>query len=209
VRPFVLAAAVLAAAAALSGCHSAKSGSGSSLPAVSATESIPTSVPSSLESSAPPTDTAPPVTATPTTATPTSSTASASPSPTAAPAATCSVAALDVRVQRGGAIMQKEYALITFTNNSSTACSLQGYPGVTLQANGTLIGTAGKPSGTSAPAVVLRTGAKATSQITVDTACQAPVSDTVQVTPPGATVHVSRPLTVRACTVTVGPVTAS
>jgi Protein of unknown function (DUF4232) len=139
--------------------------------------------------------------------------ASAKPSaPATGPAppglATCASAQLGVRVLRGGAVAGQEFALITFTNTSTTGCVMFGYPGVSLRLQNALLGKPAERSIKKPTTVPLAPGAAAQAMITDFSACQAPVSDTVRVYAPDQTAFVDKPLELRGCRIfidSVGP----
>jgi hypothetical protein len=174
---------------------------------------LPSTTSSSAASSA--TDTAPTDTSTPTdpatsdTPTPTP-TGSATPSPSATlPKGTCTGAQLTVRVLRGGADAGREIALITFTNSSSAACSMFGFPGVSLRLNDAILGRPADRMSLAPTTVRLAPGEQGQAQITDYSSCQAPLSDTVRVYPPNLTSFVDRPIQLRGCLLVVAPVTHS
>lgn len=132
-RPMML-PALAATAVLLAACGPANSGAA---PAVSA----------SPAASAPTTATAPTTDSAPTTA------ASSSPSPTAggpttaaANTAACTTKGLSIDIVEasGGAAAGSNYLLVRFKNTGTTACTLYGWPGVSLvgDGNGTQLGAA-------------------------------------------------------------------
>jgi hypothetical protein len=201
-----IAALVLAVACAvvLSACTSSKNGNGTAstpatLPSVATLTSAPTeTVPTEPSSTATHTSSAPRTTHV--TTTPALST-----HPPAQPL--CTTATLRVDVLRGGAIPGREIAVITFTNTSSRTCVLAGYPSLTLFLHGKQVGSPARHSTQTPTPVTLKPGAHAESEITDITACQAPISDTARITPPGSQAYVDRPLEMRACSLFVNPVT--
>jgi hypothetical protein len=202
-RAVVAGALALACLGGATACTSSKpAADSSSTPplSLSVTDSPPTATDSGL-----PTESTPEATPT------TSATSSASPSATAKPPGTdCTMTQLTVRVLRGSAAQQQEFALVTFTNKSSKACTLFGYPGVSLRWNNALLGSPAERDKTKTPkTVTLKPGEQAESQITDFSACQAPLSDTVRVYPPNLTQFADRPLELRGCRTVVVPVTHS
>lgn len=135
-----------------------------------------------------------------------------SPSPTHStttavlPANTCTN--LTIRVLQGGAIHGQEIAAVTFVNDGAKACTISGYPSVALNRNGSVLVTATPTSGTVAQPVRLAPGGQAESKLTDYSTCNAPLSDTIEVTAPnGATGgKLSRPFALRGCRVDVDPV---
>jgi hypothetical protein len=190
--------AVVAGAMLLAACTSSgTAGTGSAVQTPTATSSDTTASDTSSAS-----DTA---TATATTSTP------APPTTTATHAGDeCTFAQLSMRAIRGSGAGQQEFASIMFTNKSAAACSLTGYPGVSLRANSILLGQpASRDASTAATTVHLAPGAQAHADVTDDSSCQAPLSDTVRVYPPDSTQFVDLPLVLRGCTLSVKPVVAS
>jgi hypothetical protein len=115
-----------------------------------------------------------------------------------------------MRAVRGSGAGQQEFASIYFTNKGSAACSMYGYPGISLRANGILLGQPASRDRSTAPATVhLAPGAQAHADITDNSSCQAALSDTVRVYPPDSTQFADLPLVLRGCTLSVTPVTAS
>ncbi|MGN6606569.1 MAG: DUF4232 domain-containing protein [Jatrophihabitans sp.] len=109
---------------------------------------------------------------------------------------------------RGGAIQHQQLAGIIFTNTAASPCSLLGFPTAQLVKGGALIGSPARPAGAPGTGVVLGRNASAQAQLTASTDCNAPLSDHVRVRAPGATVSTDLADTLRACTLTIGPVTA-
>lgn len=123
----------------------------------------------------------------------------------------CTIAQLTVRVLRGSAAQQQQFALVTLANKSAKPCTLFGYPGVSLRRAGALLGTPAERDTTKKPAIVtLRPGEQAESLVTDFSACQAPLSDTMRVYLPNLTQFVDRPVTtLRGCRLVVEPMTHS
>ncbi|MCU1658309.1 MAG: putative secreted protein [Pseudonocardiales bacterium] len=120
------------------------------------------------------------------------------------------MAQLTVRVLRGSAAQQQEFALITFTNKGTKACSLFGFPGVSLRRANALLGQPADRSPKTPPHTVkLAPGEQAETTITDFSSCQAPLSDTVRVYPPNLREFVDKPLELRGCQIVVDPVTHS
>jgi Protein of unknown function (DUF4232) len=193
-------AALAVGAATLTACTSSTTGNGSGA-------SQPPVVSTSPTDTLPATDTAVATDTVP--ATPTSTAASTSPSPTHTGPPDCTSGALMVRVIRGSAAQQQEFALITYTNTSTAACSMNGYPTVALLLNGAQLGKPAGHSSVAAKQVTLAPGVQAESLITDFSACQAPLSDTVRVVPPGTTTAVEKPAELRGCSLIVDPVSLS
>jgi uncharacterized protein DUF4232 len=198
--------ATLAGCALLAACSTGKP----TTPATSAAAPLTTPV-------APPTTVAASSTAVaPTTPPPSTShtaTPTSHPSTPALPADFCTAQQLTVRVLPGGAYQNYEIAGVTYTNTSSTGCSLSGFPTARLlRADGTVLSTSKPAPGTSARLVHLAPGAQAEAQIRDHSTCQAPLSDSVEVTAPAPlqALRAHRPqLQMRGCTVTVDPIVLS
>lgn len=125
----------------------------------------------------------------------------------APPANTCKN--LTIRVLQGGAIHGQEIAAVTFVNAGAKACTISGYPSVALNRNGAVLITATPTSGTVAQQIRLAPGAQAQSRITDYSTCNAPLSDTIDVTAPNGASggKLTRPFVLRGCKVDVDPVT--
>ena len=196
----VVVAAVLSGVIGLAGCtSSAGSGSGSSGPSTGNLATAITPIPGSAASTPASTSAAPSKTATTT----------VPPKPTPTGPAACTSTQLKVRALRGSAAAGQEFALITFTNTASAACTLFGFPGVSLRLNNALLGRPAERSGKAPSTVTLEPGAQAEAPLTDFSSCQAPVSDTVRVYPPNQRAFVDRPLALRGCRVVIDPVTHS
>jgi hypothetical protein len=130
---------------------------------------------------------------------------SAKPKPTAA--AECTSKQLKIDALRGSAAAGVEFAVVTFTNTGAAACTMTGFPGVSLRLNNALVGKPAERSRKAPVPVVLKPGAQANSELTDLSSCQAPVSDTVRVYAPDQRAFVDLPLGLRACRVIVDPVT--
>lgn len=192
-RPAALAAA-LTVALTLAGCSSSVGGKPNPTSAAPSTPTASTPVATGTSPASQP--------ASPTTSTPPST--STKPTPTGPP--TCTVAALSTRVLRGGAAANREIAAITFTNTSHAACTMIGYPGVSLRRGGVLLGQPASRRPATVPTVVLRPGETASTTLSDFTTCQAPLSDTVRIYPPESLQFVDLPLTMRGCTLIIDPV---
>jgi hypothetical protein len=118
----------------------------------------------------------------------------------------CPTAGLTLTAQRGSGASGQQFATLTFTNTTRTACPLRGFPGVSLRSNNSALGQpAGHATGASAT-VTLAPGHSATSQLTVDSTCNAASSNAVRVYPPNQTTFVDLPITLRGCSMVVTPV---
>lgn len=143
--------------------------------------------------------------------TPKASTTSTPPPPTVSattPAgpADCVNGAVDVSAERGGALPGEELAVLVFTNRSSSACAITGFPGVELFARENVIGKPAIRSGMAVRALTVAPGAHVTAMLHDDTRCNADLSDSVGVYVPNQTDQQRVPLELRACTLTVDPV---
>ena len=199
--------AALAGCALLAACSTGKP----ETPATSAAAPLTTAV-------APPTTVAASTTAAPPSTTPPpsashSATPTNHPSTPALPADFCTAQQLTVRVLPGGAYQNYEIAGVTYTNTSATECSLSGFPTARLlRADGSVLTTSKPAPGTSARLVHLAPGAQAEAQIRDHSICQAPLSDSVEVTAPAPleALRAHRPQSqMRGCTVTVDPIALS
>jgi Protein of unknown function (DUF4232) len=129
---------------------------------------------------------------------------SASSSPTAAPART-TCKKITVRVIPGGASPGEEIAAVQFVNSGVTACTIAGYPTVTLLLKGKQIGQPSEPSTSKTSVRKLQPGDVAESLLHDYTqTCQAPLSDSVKVQVPGTSITYIRPqMQLRACVLRV------
>ncbi|MDP9091363.1 MAG: DUF4232 domain-containing protein [Actinomycetota bacterium] len=128
----------------------------------------------------------------------------------ALPKGTCTGSQLTVRVLRGGAIPGREIALVTFTNISATPCTMFGFPGVSLRLQNSLLAQPAERTSDNPTSVRLAPGEHAQAQLTDNSSCQAPLSDTVRVYPPNLITFVDvTPFQLRGCTLRVAPVTHS
>lgn len=132
-------------------------------------------------------------------------TATATPGATGDPNA-CKASALAVTVERGSGALGHQYATLRFTNASSTRCNLTGFPDVHLLLDGAAIGSAAEHSNAQPATVVVLPGHSAVAALVNDSTCNALNSNEVSVTPPNTTTATVKPLTFRACTMTVDPV---
>jgi hypothetical protein len=184
----------------MTACTSATSGK------PTATSALPTaSVPATAE----PTDSGG---TSPTDSVPVTSPVTTSVSPTATKPPTgsgCALAQLSVRLIRGGAIAGQEIALVTFTNTGTKACTMFGFPGVSLRLNNTLLGQPATRSSKTPTSVTLKPGEQAEALLRDFTTCQAALSDTVRVYPPDSTQFVDKPFELRGCQTQIDPVSHS
>ena len=180
-RAVLIAAAVASAGALLAACGSSGSGSGSG-PDATSTVTV--------------------------TATPTPTAAGSTSKPPSGPPA-CDTSALTVKLGQGNGAAGSTYVPIVFTNTSSSACSLFGYPGVSFVTapGGAQVGSAAARSSTQPAAnVSLAPGAvaHATLQI-VDAenfplaACKITSVKTLKVFPPNNTVALYVTLATKTC----------
>jgi hypothetical protein len=194
----------------LSGCTQ-KSTSSSDDPVVSAPASS-TVAPSSPEATSDPAgstsasaSTSPPSSSVPP---PTKTTPAPTPKPTIERGG-CPTSALTVRALRGSGAAGHQFAFLQFTNNSTTACTLTGYPGVQLLLGGKPLGQPAQRSGKPISTVTIAPGTSVSAGIVDDSSCNAAESDSVQVFPPNRTDRLVLKLAIRGCALQVDPVAAS
>ena len=104
------------------------------------------------------------------------------PPPTTAPPSgpqPCTADQLTVTGVRGGAFQGQEIAGLLFTNTSSTACTMRGYPFAQLRYRGNALGKPAKDDPGTVRTILVRPGKSAQAQLTAVTTCQAPISDHV------------------------------
>lgn len=211
-RRTTLAALVGLSCVGVAACTQAPVQSAASTPTLSASTDTPTDTASQSPT---PTDAATGFGTMTTTATPSrtpSHTASVSalPSTTASAASgdpnACKASSLTVTVERGSGTNGHQYATLRFTNAGATKCDLAGFPEVRLLLDGAAIGTAAEHSNAQPTTVVVLPGRSAIAALTNDSTCNALNSNEVGVTPPNTTAETVKPLTFRACTLTVDPV---
>jgi len=104
-----------------------------------------------------------------------------------------------------GAANQVAYGRIRVTNVSGAACSLSGFPGVSLLLNGAKIGSPATHSGQNPSVIALQPSAVAQAKFTASSSCNAPLSDTMRVAVPGTNSYQDVPFELRACSITVEP----
>jgi hypothetical protein len=142
-----------------------------------------------------------------TSATPTRTTTA--PAPPAPSLNTCAFDQLGIRALRGSGANQQEFAAVFFSNKGTTTCTIYGYPGISLRYQGQPLGQPASRDSTTPTAIKLKPGDVVQADITDNSSCQAPLSDTVRVYPPDSTRFVDLPLQLRGCTLSVKPVAAS
>lgn len=212
VRGGWLVALALSTSAVLVACSSSAAKTDPSFPAASASVALPSAAVSSsslVTSSSAQTSSRPAVrSSTASTATTAATTAQATrtvatPVPPSVSPSTCSK--VTVRVLPGGAAPGTEIAALQFTNADTKPCALAGFPSVRLYAGAHLIGSPSQPDGQAARTMTLKPGDTAESLLRDYSNCQAPLSDTAQVTVPGESTTVQRPVRLRACALRVAP----
>ena len=109
---------------------------------------------------------------------------------------------------RGGAFQGQEVAGLLYTNNSSTACTLRGYPFAQLHYRGKALGKPAKHNPGAVRTIVVRPGKSAQVQLTAITTCQAPISDQVVEVAPDTHEARSVPMQLRGCSLSVDPIEA-
>jgi Protein of unknown function (DUF4232) len=121
----------------------------------------------------------------------------------------CPTSALTIRALRGSGAAGHEFAFVQFSNSSSSACSLTGYPGVLLLLGGKPLGQPAARTGQPIRTERIAPGASVTANIVDDSSCNAPISDSVQVIPPNRTDKIVLKLALRGCPLHVDPVAPS
>ena len=148
-------------------------------------------------------------------------TATSSSTSTAGAAAACATSALKVSQSAPNGYAGGVVVTLVFTNASGTACTLFGYPGVSLvSAAQTQIGLAAKRSGTAVKLITLGPGATASASLQIvdalnfpSTTCDPVKAAYLRVYPPNQTASVLLANTSQTCskpvqTLTVNPVQA-
>lgn len=163
---------------------------------------------------------APPSPTTPSTPSPSTPAPTSTPAPiqtasgTSVPADYCTAAQLRLQILPGGASLGYEIAAVAFTNTSTRACSLSGFPTVQLRRGGTALATATPRAGTVAQLVHLDPGMQAQAQIRDKVDCQAPLSESIHAAAPAPLTSLTVDSTtafvqLRGCTVTIDPIVLS
>jgi len=134
----------------------------------------------------------------------TSSSASVSTPGTGPALPTCQTSQLSLSAVRGASASQQAFATLVLTNHGGT-CVTAGFPGVSLLLNGRQIGPAASRVHTTYRSIQLTSGASAHAVFTISTACDAGRSDHVRVYPPDQLTALESPLSVFACSSTIGP----
>lgn len=141
VRRTIAAGALACAAALIAGCSG--SSSPAAAPTVKASSTAPATAPPSSQAGA---------------TSPATTPASASPTPTTTPGGPqpCATAALKAATGSGEGAAGSSYYAIDLTNNSSTSCTLYGYPGVSFVTGvgGSQIGPAATRNNAATPALI-------------------------------------------------------
>lgn len=110
---------------------------------------------------------------------------------------------------RGGAYQGREIAGVLFTNSSSTACSVSGYPFAQLRYQGRPLGKPASDNPGTVRLIVLRPGRSAQSQLTAVSTCQAPESDHVRVVAPHTGTAKTVTVELRGCSLSIDPLEAA
>ncbi|MCW2494689.1 DUF4232 domain-containing protein [Jatrophihabitans sp.] len=202
----LLVAGLLVAGLLVAGC----SGSSGHVTASSTPVSTPTVAPSTsaAPTSAPPAPPSVSVTATTPapTVTPTVVSSSAAPSSPAAAVIRCTASQLSIDVTKGGASLGQEIAVVTFTNTSTSRCTLSGYPQAVLETSaGMTVGQQAKHAAGRVTLVLLAPQRSAQANLTDDTRCNAPESTAVRISAPGVPGATEVPVQLRACTLQITP----
>ncbi|MEO8889335.1 MAG: DUF4232 domain-containing protein [Jatrophihabitantaceae bacterium] len=217
-----LATVLAAGALALTACATGSGSGPTTSPTGDSTPSLQTSPlsPAPTPPTSPTATTSPhsPKTPTPATIATIAPTATRRPAPsgggTTAPADYCTASQLRMRILPGGAEPNYEIAAVTFTNTSSSSCSLSGYPAVQLRRGGRTLATASPDSSSPVQVVRLGPGVQAQAQIRDKITCQAPLSDSIHAVGPAPLTSLAIDsstsyVQMRGCTVTVDPIALS
>lgn len=139
---------------------------------------------------------------------PASSSASSSSAPASAPS--CSTSSLRITLGGGGAAAGTDFTVLDFTNGGTSACTIFGFPGVSLtDSSGAQIGAAATRNPSKPPALItLAPGAKASATLGVAnaenypaSACKPTAAAKLKVYPPNQTQAVELPFTATGCAV--------
>lgn len=129
---------------------------------------------------------------------------------TAASAPSCSTSSLHITLANGGAAAGTDFTVLEFTNGGSSACTIYGFPGVSLtNSAGAQIGAAATRNPSRASTLItLAPGAKASATLGVAnaenypaTACKPTTAAKLKVYPPNQTQSAELPFTVTGCAV--------
>jgi len=104
---------------------------------------------------------------------------------------------------RGGAVSEKQYATLRFTNTFARICAIGGYAGVQLLRGGRPLGKPASTNGGPVPLIGLAPGKSVIARVSGPTTCNADVSDKVRISLPNVLGHVDKPLLMRACALVV------
>ena len=151
----------------------------------------------------------------------TTATSSATSTSTAGAAAACATSALKISQSAPNGYAGGVIVTLVFTNASGSACTLYGYPGVSLVSSAqTQIGLAAKRSGTAVKLITLGPGATASASLQIvdalnfpSTTCDPVKAAYLRVYPPNQTASVLLANTSQTCskpvqTLTINPVQA-
>ena len=139
---------------------------------------------------------------------PASSSASSSSAPASVPS--CSTSSLRITLGGGGAAAGTDFTVLDFTNGGTSACTIFGFPGVSLtDSSGAQIGAAATRNPSKPPALItLAPGAKANATLGVAnaenypaSACKPTAAAKLKVYPPNQTQAVELPFTATGCAV--------
>jgi hypothetical protein len=117
----------------------------------------------------------------------------------------CTADQLTASGVRGGAYQGREIAGVLFTNSSSSACTVRGYPFAQLRYKGNPLGKPAKDDPGKVRTIRLAPGKAAQSQLTAVTTCQAPISDHVRVVVPDTSTPKDIALQLRGCSLSIDP----
>jgi len=122
----------------------------------------------------------------------------------------CSTSSLRITLGAGGAAAGTDFTVLDFTNGGTSACTIFGFPGVSLtDSSGAQIGAAATRNPSKPPALItLAPGAKANATLGVAnaenypaSACKPTAAAKLKVYPPNQTQAVELPFTATGCAV--------
>jgi hypothetical protein len=182
------------------GCSSQSSDAGgqaTSQPSATQSGVSPASTPASTSASTPASQASSPAPAAPTSSAPAS-------------AASCLTSNLHITIGNGGAGAGTDFTILDFMNSGTSACTLFGFPGVSLiNSSGAQIGAAATRNPSKpATAITLAPGAKANATLGVAnaenypaSACKPTAATQLKVFPPNQTQAIELPFTATGCAV--------
>jgi Protein of unknown function (DUF4232) len=111
-----------------------------------------------------------------------------------------------MRGVRGGALPGQEIAGVIFTNATTKACTLRGYPFAQLRYRNGNLGRPAVDNPGTVRTVVLRPHRSAQVELVAVSTCQAPISDHVRVRVPGSAASTDVAMQLRGCSLSVNPI---